>query len=99
MTSTNPLLSADGDEAADAIGRCEHGTVDGNTCEHCAEGAEDFGATPLSWCLMVLALTGVSAALEPARKGSTMRHKAPKEFGDEASQQLGRQPERDQLSM
>ena len=78
MTSTDLMLSADGDEAAEVIGWCEHGTLDGNTCEHCADGAEDFGLPPLPWRLMVVALAGNVAPPEPVQQGPDRRHLAPK---------------------
>lgn len=63
--------------AADAIGWCEHGTLDGDTCEHCAED-RDFGLPPLPWCLMVVALAGNVAPPEPVQQGPARRHLAPK---------------------
>lgn len=72
-------MITDFNEATDAIGWCEHGALDGDTCEHCIEDAEALGETPQPWRLMVLALTASLVPPEPALKCSVRVHMAPKE--------------------
>ena len=72
-------MTTDFDEATDTIGWCEHGTLDGDTCEHCIEGTEAPAETPQPWRLMVLALTASLIPPEPTLIGSGRVHRAPKD--------------------